>query len=958
MAATMSLKSFKTLSSMEEATRGFNETPCSPEPSLSAYETELVRWVRMLKQQSNAQWETWSSFQTWFESLRQFYYQGLAYQREGFSLSAKLPFKQLEFLYQQLELYLSCQDVEATLQSFQTMVQSTSVLSWQAFQYYSLTYQSVYDFLNCFSHHWVKSFEQLSTDFLTTYPQLARRLDWKEYEGLLTSLAQPQLYLSEKDVVTYTNSVSRFLVESQRLEPFLSPLLKQKCLALKNVMTRLPQQRETHNRQRLLALFHENDALLSSIDGKSLDYQQRLAVLTDEDQMVVLAGAGSGKTLTIAAKVKYLVERCQIDPSEILLISFTNKAADEMRERIQERLDLPVEVKTFHKLGLDLISRASAQKPTIVSDKRLAQLIETYLLERVFNNEAWSRVLATHFARYLGLEEGAVPKTTLLEHYEFRLLQKLKNLSLDSFEDVEELALKLSDGKRTLQQEYVKSTEEMKIANFLFLNGIRYEYEADYPYQTADESHRQYRPDFFLPDYQIYLEHFGISDNGRASWLPQQKAVQYEEGIEWKRSIHQQYQTKMIETYSYQEKNQVLLKQLKEKLEQEGVPFQHVDVFTLLKRLMTLEKHEFSHFVQLIETFISFFKGNLYSLDTLREWQQSATDERTSCFYQLVLPILEHYEETLTQLGEVDFNDMIAQAIEISNTCRPDFLGYRYVIVDEYQDISYARFQLIQTICEKSQAKLFCVGDDWQSIYRFAGSDLSLFQQTARSSHLLRLEQTYRNSQRLIDVAGAFVMQNTDQYQKNLISGSIQREKVPLQIYQYHRSSCAALKYALRDISAKYSPYEQIFLLGRYSRDIQLLDEAFEVRELPTGGFEIQFKEIPTLRLQFLTIHKSKGMECDHAIILNMKDSKLGFPSQLQDDPLLSNLLVEKELYPHAEERRLFYVALTRAKKTCRLLVPSKRPSCFAVELMEHYQVPIVWGQEPLRPLNLATRSH
>lgn len=925
--------------------------PCIPNDlltpkSLAGYEAKLFQMLKTFQANPKGQWATWDAFQAWFEQLQQVYRQGLRYQQGGFELASNIQFKQLSFFYQQLVFYASCREVTPSLIVFNNYFKTARRLNWNEFQTYQGTYQALVDLLSCLPHHWVAEFESLCQQFLYLYQQLPLMLDWQSYENLVVSLAQPSVYLSATDLQHYQTQVETVLEKGRALLSYMPLTLQKKCQALKETVAQLQLNRMSYNQDLLTELLHETDELLSHIDGKSLDYQQRVAVLSEEDQTVVLAGAGSGKTLTIAAKVEYLVQEMGVDPSEILLISFTNKAADEMKHRIRKTLKLPVEVKTFHKLGLDLISRASTKKPSIASDKHLSQLIETYLLDELFVDPEWSKQLVQHFPRYLGLEDKTLSQPTLREYYEFRLLQKLKQFSLDSFDDIESLALKLSDGKRTLQQEYVKSMEEMKIANFLFLNGIRYEYEADYPYNTADEHHRQYKPDFFLPDYQIYLEHFGVSERGCASWLPKEKASDYQEAIKWKRSIHQHYHTKMIETYSYQEKNQMLLKTLKAKLEDEGVPFQHVDVFTLLKRLMTVEKSDFTHFVHLIETFISFFKGSLYTLETLKEWRAQPLDPRTDCFYRIVEPILERYEASLQAHDEVDFNDMIAQSIQIASECEPSFLGYRYVIVDEYQDISYARFQLIQTICEKCQAKLFCVGDDWQSIYRFAGSDLALFHQTANQSQVLRLEQTYRNSQSLIDIAGAFVMKNPAQYTKSLIAKGSREELLPVQIYQYGRAGqLLALKQALRDIASSYGDQEHVFLLGRYSRDLQCLDESFDVIEDSDGGFQICFKEVPQLRIHFLTVHKSKGMECDHVIVLNLKDAKLGFPSQLQDDPLLERLLVKKEEFPYAEERRLFYVALTRAKKTCRLLVPIKKPSCFATELINDYQTPVVWKQ-------------
>ena len=119
------------------------------------------------------------------------------------------------------------------------------------------------------------------------------------------------------------------------------------------------------------------DAFFSNIDGKSLDKQQRTAVITDENRVLVLAGAGSGKTLTIAAKVKYLCEAKGVDPQDILLISFTKKSAQEMTERIQNKLGINAEATTFHKLGLDIIKNAQGERPEVSDENTLSQFMQT-----------------------------------------------------------------------------------------------------------------------------------------------------------------------------------------------------------------------------------------------------------------------------------------------------------------------------------------------------------------------------------------------------------------------------------------------------------------------------------------------------------------------------------------------------------------------------------------------------
>src|SRR5690606_6978026 len=92
----------------------------------------------------------------------------------------------------------------------------------------------------------------------------------------------------------------------------------------------------------------------------------------------------------------------------------------------------------------------------------------------------------------------------------------------------------------TIQGEKVKSLEELIIANFLFLNGIAYEYEKPYPYGDV-----LYKPDFYISEYDIYLEHFGVDQDNRASWLEPFYEQKYIEEMELKRQTHQIYQTEL-----------------------------------------------------------------------------------------------------------------------------------------------------------------------------------------------------------------------------------------------------------------------------------------------------------------------------------------------------------------------------------------------------------------------------
>lgn len=251
----------------------------------------------------------------------------------------------------------------------------------------------------------------------------------------------------------------------------------------------------------------ENEDLFKSIDGQSLDDQQRLAVLSDEDNNLIIAGAGSGKTLTIAAKVKYLVEKKGVNPEEILLLSYTNKTSEEMTQRIKRNLGVALEAKTFHKLGLEIIREHEERSPEVASNSSLREFLYSYLQEKILERPQAMRALIRLASYYLYIPRDPNEFSTLGERIDFN-----RNIRLE-----------------TLEAETVRSIDQLIIANYLYLNRIDYIYEEDYPYAWEDNYGQIYRPDFYLPEYDIYLEHFRINEDYSAPWLSpiEEKRLRY-----------------------------------------------------------------------------------------------------------------------------------------------------------------------------------------------------------------------------------------------------------------------------------------------------------------------------------------------------------------------------------------------------------------------------------------------
>lgn len=697
--------------------------------------------------------------------------------------------------------------------------------------------------------------------------------------------------------------------------------------------------------------------VFEDIDGKKLDEQQIRAVITNDNYNLVLAGAGSGKTLTISAKVKYLVDCKGVSSDDILLISFTRAAAREMEERISEKMGIEIESKTFHKLGLEIIKNHEFSRPDVVESDFLDKIIKKILSGKGVSNEIKQKILL-----FLGCYMAA-PRD--LENFDSlgEYISENRSISLNTLRgrigDISKIVedkINLSKTDlETIKGERVKSIEEVLIANFLFLNGVNYFYEKEYPFSTGDRYRKRYRPDFYLPDYDIYLEHFGVNEDFETPWLSKIEQKKYLDGISWKRKIHQENDTKLLETYSFYNSKGILYSKLEKMLKNSGVKFEKMNYSKVIEALFKNDQYEFDDIRKLISTFVNLFKSSGRGESDFAEIQRKINEDsseffktRGNLFIDVAEVIFGKYQDALERENAIDFNDMINDATKIVKSGATDF-GYKYIIIDEYQDIASGRFKLVEALIAKTGAKLMCVGDDWQSIYRFSGSDLALFTDFGSQVgfyRLLKIEQTYRNSQELIDIAGRFVMKNPQQFEKNLRSNLRQENPIEIVTYKFENSAIgirSAVAKIISEIVRDFGVDKTIMILGRNNFDVSSLedenDRRFKVVKSRNGISKVIFKQIPEVEIKFLTVHKSKGLEADNVILLNLKNDIFGFPNKIVDDPILSYVLTNKDAMIHAEERRLFYVAMTRTKNKTFLVAPDKNPSLFAEELANNFHL-------------------
>lgn len=340
------------------------------------------------------------------------------------------------------------------------------------------------------------------------------------------------------------------------------------------------------------------------------------------------------------------------------------------------------------------------------------------------------------------------------------------------------------------------------------------------------------------------------------------------------------------------------------------------------------------------QTIIQHMRQNSIGIDGMRELNERSGGKnvgRNREMLQLIEPLYNAYISNFRTTHGIDFPGMITDAIRCIQ--RGDYRHpYKYVLIDEYQDMSRPRYELIRALREQSDFTLFCVGDDWQSIYRFAGSDIHLILDFAEiwrtwgPTRMFQITTTRRFRQSLIDASGAFVMQDKSLYVKLLHNPS---DKKDYSLKALGGATQEERFDAIIEQLRKLPKTASVLMLGRYKSDLNLLsrndrDGLFQIDE-HTGG--IVFLEKPKMDIEFMTAHKSKGLQRDFVFLLCCSGGLKGFPSTIPEEPLLGLLLPEVERMPHAEERRLFYVAMTRCRKKLFFVVDKSRPSRFIYEL-------------------------
>lgn len=539
-------------------------------------------------------------------------------------------------------------------------------------------------------------------------------------------------YISLKEMNTIANNYqTKYIKIKQNIFSYLYPTKRKFLKYYKNINSFTIKNNDIYLNNEYL---HHKE-VLDNVKGYKLDKEQLTCVISDEEASLIVAGAGSGKSLTIIGKIRYLIEAKYIEENEILCISFTKESSEKLKKELKTYYDYDIDVFTFHKLALTILLDNN------VEFKLANDHILDYIIDEFYNN---------------------------LIHQ----LPVLKNLTIKYF--------------------------------------------------------------------------FG----------------------------------------------------------------------NLNKKYEDIKTNDINNLKKIISNFILLFKANITD-DNIMYSYINQVDKKDYILLLNIIAIYNIYKIELSSQKEIDFDDMIKKA---TISVKKDGINkkYKYIIIDEYQDTSIIRVNLIQEMIRYLHCKLLVVGDDFQSIYKFSGCNINVFldfKKYFKYSKIFFITSNYRNPQELLEVAGKFVMKNNKQIKKEL--NAHKHLTTPIKIIYYDNQKEIFNK-LLKRIDKK-----NLLILGRNNNDI------FKIVN--------DIDELAINNIKYLTVHKSKGLEANNVIIINLENHIMGFPIKLENHPITNLISYENESLKFAEERRLFYVALTRSKNNVYLLVNKNKPSQFIKEIINEY---------------------
>lgn len=673
----------------------------------------------------------------------------------------------------------------------------------------------------------------------------------------------------------------------------------------------------------------------SKTDLSSLNDRQTAAVISQEKRLLVLAGAGSGKTKTLLQKLVYLIEEKSVSPSSIMAITFTKNAANEMIDRLIITAD---HTGIFHKTMADKNISAFAKDQERRNYKKRFKWIDNLTL-RTFHSFCY--MVLRNFGvnefdnkfRIVGdekrneddeLSKYVAPETAFEVFHKLLIelcadpeyLLNLKRYILDYIVDrlhVEKFRKNLpKDGKHftTLNGIKVRSKSEQYIADWLYRHNLPFEYE---PLLNIKDF--QFNPDFYIPAANVYLEH--ISNK---SYAMRDKEEQFEKGA-----------LLLVKTYEPMTKNSALFNHtldmiIKSRVSQSAYSNKKITY-----------REEFNHYHEDVKDFVLMVMRvtdmiKVESLDLSGIGHKATQDqhERVRDFYKLALPLVLKYKEYCINKSYLDFNDMILRTISLFKN-HADILEkfrskYTYILVDEFQDVNNLQVELIKMLLTDN-TQLFCVGDDWQSIYGFRGSNVSYiieFEKHFPKSSVIKLDLNYRSTENIVGASNEVIKRNKFKVEKEIRASKKSEHKIVVYAGNEEEENLAFCTDRVRELLKEGLTPDDILFLYRRSNMYK--------------PYYFKFKN-ENLKVQHKTIHAAKGLEAKVVFIIGLTEGYGGFPDIWLEDRIFQVIKKANHDQLLEEERRLFYVAITRARDKLFLITEKGNESGFLKEIPDSFTV-------------------
>jgi superfamily I DNA/RNA helicase len=672
------------------------------------------------------------------------------------------------------------------------------------------------------------------------------------------------------------------------------------------------------------------------IDLSALNDKQQDAVISEDKRLLVLAGAGSGKTKTLLQKLIYLIEEKGVSPSNILAITFTKNATNEMIDRLIISADESGEyekqlfdkrksitdkdkerffqqkkytwidgliVKTFHGFCYSVLRNYGVNefdnKFKIIGDEKRSEDDE----------------LSKHVAPETAFE--VMHKLLIEECEDTEYLLKLKRYILDYI--IDKIHLKQADprflpkdGKyfTTLNGTKVRSKSEQFIADWFYRHSIKFEYEP-----LLNVKNFSFNPDFYIPDANLYIEH--ISDK---SYPTKDKEEQFKKG-----------NLLVVKTFESMTKDSALFNHTLDKIVKNRLPADyHKTVSINFKEEFHGYHEDVKDFVQQILRITDMIKVENISMDTVLANARKDQHERVRNFYELAIPIVKKYIHYCTDKSYLDFNDLISRSTSLFKN-HEDIVNkykgkFQYILVDEFQDVNNLQVELIKLLLT-GNTQLFCVGDDWQSIYGFRGSNVSYiveFEKHFENAKTIKLNLNYRSTQNIVGASNEVIKHNKFKVDKDVQASKKSEHKIVVYAGNTEDENLQFCFDKVKELLDDGISNDEILFLYRRSK---MFTQYF-----------YKFKN-ENIRVQGKTIHASKGLEAKVVFIIGLTEGNGGFPDIWLEDRIFQVIKKANHDLLMEEERRLFYVAITRAKDKLFLITQKGNESSFLKEIPEVFTV-------------------